>query len=54
MEVGEAFDAVVVLLSRGCPLESCWHCVDIDVEEAERSNSENLKCGDKSISFIAV
>lgn len=26
----------------------------VDVAVAERSNSENLKCGDKSKSFIAV
>ena len=26
----------------------------VDVALAERSNSENLKCGDKSKSFIAV
>ena len=26
----------------------------VDVAMAERSNSENVKCGDKSKSFIAV
>ena len=28
--------------------------VPVDVAVAERSNSENLKCGDKSKSFIFV
>ena len=46
----EVDDLVTVLALVG----SAGDVDPVDVAVAERSNSENLKCGDKSKSFIAV
>ena len=51
----EKITALAIAIENALPLVGSAGDVDsVDVAVAERSNSESLKCGDKSKSFIVV